>query len=134
MTEEERVAIAQHLNGAWMERDTSVLTELDPDFKFIPAIAGQVDGQGVSRDELLKFLEEIDQTWEKFQLENRGYRPVGDHAVLILNVVHAVGRGSGIAFDRELPSIMRFRGDRAFELHSFFDVDEAVAYAEKEHA
>lgn len=135
MTDDERLAIAQRLNRAWMERDTSVLSELDADFRFIPAIAGAVDEHGVGRDELLKFLEEVDATWESFEVENREYQPVGDSAVLILNVVHAVGRGSGIAFDRELPSVMRFRGDKAIELRSFFELDEALEYAnEKEPA
>ena len=68
-SEDERVAIARTLQGAWNERDTSVLSELvDPDFRFIPAIAGQVDEQGVSRENLPQFLAELDEA-QKFATE-----------------------------------------------------------------
>ena len=134
--EDERVATARALQGAWNERDTSVLSELvDPDFRFIPAIAGQVDEQGVSREGLPQFLAELDETWEKFEIESREYRPVGERTVVILNRLQAVGRGSGIEFDREMPAVMWFRGGRALGLRSFLDLDEAMEFAnEKEHA
>jgi ketosteroid isomerase-like protein len=134
--EEERVAIARTLQGAWNARDTSVLSELvDPDFRFMPAIAGQVDEHGVSREELPQFLTELDETWEKWEIEAREYHPVGERTVLILSRVHAVGRGSGIEFDRDLHAVVRFRDGKAVELRSFLDLDEAKRYAdEKEHA
>ena len=104
------------------------------DFEFIPAIAAGVEGGSIrGRDEVRKFFETLDETWESFNVDGDEFREVGNQ-VLVLGRVRAKGRGSGLELDQPMTNVMWFRDGKIARMQSFLDHDAAIAAASTELA
>ena len=126
-----RIELASRALDAWNRRDLRWLQEnATADIEFVPAIAATVDGSSVhGPEELIRFLEAMDESWESFRIEVEEFRLIGDQVVGRGRVL-AKGRGSGVELDQPLGSLLSFEGDKIARLQSYLDPEEALAAAQ----
>jgi ketosteroid isomerase-like protein len=134
---EEKVQLAREAVKAWNRRDADwLIANSVPDVEFIPAVAGGVEGQGrvVHRaDGFRDFFSDLDETWERFEIEPEEFREVGE-AVISICHVHARGRASGLELDQPIAMVSWFRDGKFARARSFLDVGEALEAAKQEVA
>ena len=100
------------------------------DMEFVPAIAATVDGGSVhGPEEMMRFLERMDESWESFRIEPGEFQIVGNKVVSSGRIV-AKGRGSGVELDQAAGTLFSFDGDKIAQVQSYLDPDEALAAAE----
>jgi ketosteroid isomerase-like protein len=129
----DKVELARQAYDAWIRGDFDVMATLvAEDLEFVPAVAAGVEGGSVrGRDEVLRFFENLDETWETFRVEPDEFRPVGDR-VLMVGHVKAKGRGSGLELDQPMLSVLWFRDGKIARMQSFLDEGAALEAAEQE--
>jgi len=127
---EGRVELAREGFDAWNRRDRGWMRDnATADFEFEPAIAAAVEGGSVKGiDAVIGFLENLDETWESFQLAPEEFRGVGEQ-ILMPGRIFAKGRGSGVELAQPMASVFWFRDGRISRMESFPDVDEATEAA-----
>jgi ketosteroid isomerase-like protein len=126
-----RIELARAAVEAWNRRDLDWLRRnVTAEFEFVPAVAATVEGVSVKGPEgMVRFLEEMDESWETFRIEPEEFKLVGD-VVLGRGRVLARGRGSGLELDQPLGSVIRFEGSKIARLQSYLDPGEALVAAE----
>ena len=129
------VELAREAYDAWMRGDFDAMeTMVAEDLEFVPAVAAGVEGGSVrGRDEVLRFFENLDETWETFRVEPDEFRAVGGR-VLMVGHVRAKGRGSGLELDQPMLSVVWFREGKIARMQSFLDEAAALEAAEHEVA
>jgi ketosteroid isomerase-like protein len=129
--------LARRSLTAWSQRDVEWFIEnTTPEFEFVPAIITTVEGEGGAvrgRENIRQFFAELDEPWESFMVEERGYREVGEQVVCVTHL-RARGRGSGLELDQPVAMVLWFSDDKIARARSFLDLDEALAAAEKARA
>ena len=128
-----RVQLVRQAVDAWNRKDAEwVIAHSTPDMEFLPAVAGSVEGEERRRlrgaDGFRRFFADLDETWERFEVEAQEFREVGDVIVCVCRV-HAKGRGSGLELDQPMAMVSWFRGDKFARAQSFLDLDEALEAA-----
>jgi ketosteroid isomerase-like protein len=94
----ENVEIVRRGYGSWTNHDFSAIPEvIDPDL-------------GVYRglDGLWRFLEQLDETWERFQIEPEEFIDAGDNVVVAVRMSQK-GRGNGVEPEMRLFSVWTLR-------------------------
>jgi ketosteroid isomerase-like protein len=132
----ERVELARQAVEAWNRRDAGwVIAHSTPDLEFVPAVAGSVEGAERrafrGADGIRSFFADLEETWERFEVEAEEYREVGDVIVVVCRV-HAKGRASGLALDQPMAMVSWFRGEKFARAQSFLDRDEALEAAKEQ--
>ena len=118
---------------AWFSGDVKTLEEIaTEDVEFVPAIAAGVEG-GVVRglDGVRRFLEELAETWERFEMEDAEFHEVGEQVVTTARL-RAKGRGSGVELDHPISNVVWFREGKVARLQSFLDPEQALEAAAKD--
>jgi ketosteroid isomerase-like protein len=95
---EENVKVMRRCYGFWTNGDFSAIPEVvDPDL-------------GVYRglDGLRRFIEQLDEVWERFQIEPEEFIGAGDNVVVAVRV-SGKGRGKGVEPEVRLFSIWTLR-------------------------
>ena len=126
----DRLKLAREGFAAWNRRDRQWLQEhATADVEFVPAIAAAVEGGSVKGiDAMIRFQEDLDESWESFEIKIDEFRVVGDCVVGEGRVV-AKGRGSGLELNQPLTTVVFFEGEKFARMQSFLDRDEALAAA-----
>ena len=107
----------------------AIIERSTPDLEFVPAVAASVDGEAVrGPDEVRRFMADLGETWEAFNIEVDEFRGVGEQ-VVILGRVHATGRGSGVELDQPFAMACWFRDGKFARTQSFLDHDAAIEAA-----
>jgi ketosteroid isomerase-like protein len=132
----ERVELARQAVDAWNRRDAEWLSaNSTPDIEFTPGVAGSFEGEAQrpfrGPDGLRRFFADLDETWERFEVEAQEFREFGD-ALVTLCRVHARGRASGLELDQAMAMVNWFRGDKFARAKSFLDLDEALEAAKEQ--
>jgi len=125
--------LARQAVDAWNRRDADwVIANCTPDFEFVPAVAGSVEGEERrtvrGADGIRRFFTDLEETWDRFEVEAQDFREVGD-ALVVFCRIHARGRGSGLELDQPMAMVSWFRGDKFARAQSFLDQDEALEVA-----
>lgn len=76
-------------------------------------------------DELLRGMGEIREAWEHLSLQPERFIEAGDQ-VLVLEMVHGRGRGSGIEVATRAGSVYTLRGGRILRVVVYWDSSEAL--------
>ena len=129
----ENVQLAREGFDAWFRGDFDAMDEMAvEDVEFVPAVAAAVEGGSVrGRDDVRRFFQSLDETWETFRIEADEFREIGDR-VLMVGHVRAKGRGSGVELDQPMLSVVWFRDDKIARMQSFLDEEAALEAAERE--
>jgi ketosteroid isomerase-like protein len=127
---EANVELARRGYARWSAGDVDGMIEMiTPDFEFVPAIAGTVEGGTVKGpDEARRFFTGLNETWETFQIEADEFRDLGDR-VLSSGRLIAKGRGSEVELDHPFYSVVWIRDGRFARMQSFLEQDAAEAAA-----
>jgi uncharacterized protein len=127
----ENVEIVRTLIEEWNRGDVDALiARATEDFEWHPALVESVEGEAFrGHDGFREFLSGWKETWESWDLEAEELRDLGEQ-VLALTRVRARGRGSGLEIDQPFAHLFEFRDRQVCRGQTFFDRDEAVAFAE----
>ena len=132
---QENVEAVHEWIAAINRRDLAALLELaDPDIEFRSYLAALSGSGGAYRghDGLKRYLRDLDDAWESFQVEQDECRDLGE-IVLMVGRLHARGRSSGLEVKERLAFLHTFREGtgpgRYVRLEFFATVDEALAAA-----
>jgi ketosteroid isomerase-like protein len=128
---EQNFAVVREVLDAWNRADIdAVIAHAAEDFEWHPALVESVEGEAFrGHDGFRRFLDDWASTWESWELEAEEMREFGEQ-VLVLTHVKAKGRGSGIAIDQPFAHLFEFDGDLICRAQTFFDRNEAIAFAE----
>jgi ketosteroid isomerase-like protein len=127
-----RVEFAREGRDAWNRRDHGWMRDhATADFEFVPAIAAAVEGGSIKGIEaVIGFFEDLDESWETFEIEIDEFRLVGDQVAGKGRVV-AKGRGSGVELNQPLSTLVSFDGEKLARMQSFLGHDAALEAAEQ---
>jgi ketosteroid isomerase-like protein len=128
-----KVELARQAVDAWNRKDADwVIANCVPEMEFVPAVAGSVEGEERrtvrGADGIRSFFADLEETWERFEVEAQEFREVRD-AVVVFCRIHAKGRGSGLELDQPMAMVSWFRGGKFARAQSFLDIDEALRAA-----
>ena len=134
---QENVEAVREWIAAINRRDLAALLELaDPDIEFrsyLSALSGS-DGAYRGHDGLKRYLRDLSDAWESFQVAQDECRDLGE-TVLMVGRLHARGRASGLEVEERLAFLHTFRegtGPGRYVRHqSFATVDEALEAARR---
>jgi ketosteroid isomerase-like protein len=127
---QENVEIVKRTRDAYNRRDVDAHLELaTEDYVLLPAVAGSVETGGIrGRDDLRRYFEMIDETWEGFRINADDFRDLGER-VLVIGHTEGRGRGSGAAVDSPYAAIFDFRDGKWWRAQGYLDHDEALRAA-----
>lgn len=126
---EENVAIVKRSIDAVNRRDLDAYAALiTPDFELIPAMTGFTGVSFRGREGFGRYLEELGDTWEEFQVVAEELRDL-DAMVLVFMRLEARGRGSGVPVTARQAFICDFRGGKISRTRSYLDHGEALRAA-----
>jgi ketosteroid isomerase-like protein len=72
------------------------------------------------------YFEEIDRTWEVFQLRPQEFREVANNAVMFVGSAYGKGKTSGVEIDTPIWVLFWFREGKAYRGMSFLSEAEAL--------
>jgi ketosteroid isomerase-like protein len=113
---EENVEIVRRCYEFWTNRDFSLLTEVvDPDA--VLDLSRNVFNPGIHRgfDDFRRFLEQVDEVWENFQIQPEELIDGGDH-VVAASRMSGRGRGSGVEVEMQLFAVWTLRDGKVLRL------------------
>jgi ketosteroid isomerase-like protein len=122
-------AVARKLFELAAEGDTeSILELLDPEVVWL-GTRGGLDANRVSRgpDAFVAYMQEIEQTWEDFEVEVQRVIEADETVVVFLRET-ARGRGA-LDVESETAVVLKVRGGRIVEARGYLDHDEALEVA-----
>jgi uncharacterized protein len=124
----ENVDKAREFIAAYNRRDfDAAVASFDPDIDWVlPARQRSDSGQGL--DAVIRFFEDIDETWEDLRLEPREFVDAGDRVATRLR--HHGRSRSGLEIDEELyHQVATFRDGKIVRMEYFGSWDEALEAA-----
>ncbi|MEK6276878.1 MAG: nuclear transport factor 2 family protein [Actinomycetota bacterium] len=77
-------------------------------------------------DEIRRWMDEIDEQFERWELSVEESRELSDGSLLLLGQVNFRGRASGVEFDQPIGWLLRFSGERVSEMRNFPDHQRAL--------
>jgi ketosteroid isomerase-like protein len=106
---------------AFDTRDIEALLALsDPDCEWLPFRA-QLEGSVYRGHEgVRRFVADMDEDWSEFRIDPDEIRDLGDR-VLVIGVVHALARGSGVRVENLAGFVLDVRDGRVARLVSYSD-------------
>jgi ketosteroid isomerase-like protein len=126
---QENVDKTRDFIDAYNRRDfDAAMASFDPDVEWIlPEHQSSDSGRGP--DEIRRFWEGIDETFDELQLEPQEFIDAGDRVATRLRH-HGRGKGSGIEINEELyHQVVTFRDGRMVRIEYFADWAEALQAA-----
>ena len=126
---EENVAKARDFIAAYNRRDfDAAVQDFDPEIEWVlPARQSSDSCRGP--DEVKRFWEGIDETFEELRLEPQEWVDAGDRVATRLRH-HGQGKGSGIEINQELyHQLVTFRDGRMARIEYFAEWSEALEAA-----
>jgi ketosteroid isomerase-like protein len=122
---EQNIEVARRATDAFNRRDVEELVEVShPDSEWLPFRAQVEGGVYCGHAGIRQFVVDMDEDWERFEVEQVELVDLGDR-VLLIGRVHAVGRGSGVTLENDAGFVMDFRDGQLWRLVSYSDPDEA---------
>ena len=124
----ENVDKAREFIAAYNRRDfDAAVASFDPDIDWVlPARQRSDSGQGL--DAVIRFFEDIDETWEELRLEPWEFVDAGDRVATRLR--HHGRSRSGLEIDEELyHQVATFRDGKIVRMEYFGSWDEALEAA-----
>ena len=100
-----------------------------PRAELVPLKAVLEGGSYHGHDGLRRFLVDMSDDWERFDLAADEFRPIGTNRILIMGRVLARGRASGVDVDYQAAWLCYLRGGMVVRVHFYSDRDEALAAA-----
>lgn len=125
----ENVEVVRSMFEAFARRDLpAVLDTVHPEVELRPGLVGGLEGTVYrGQDGYRQFLEDVDSTWEDFQVRLDELRDLGDTVVVL---GHTWGRGrEGIPVDAPGGWVMGMRDGRIHRFRSFNTWDETLEAA-----
>jgi ketosteroid isomerase-like protein len=112
----------------WNSGDrTPPLDDVHPEIEVQTAIAGAFRGEPFRGYEgVREWLGALDESFEGWDIDLGEIRE-RDEVVVVLGVVHARGRGSGLELDMPIGWVVEFSDAKVIRLHILRDHDEALA-------
>jgi ketosteroid isomerase-like protein len=113
---QENVEVVRRCYGFWTNRDFSLLTEVvDPDA--VLDLSRNVFNPGIHHgfDDLRRFLEQVDEAWENFQIEPEELIDGDDHVFAAVRM-SGRGRGSGVEVEMQLFAVWTLREGKVLRL------------------
>jgi ketosteroid isomerase-like protein len=127
---ESHVDLVRRGLDAFNRKDAVALVEtLDPDAELVPMRSVLEGGAYQGHQGLRRFMEEMDDDWESFQLAGEEFRAVGQDRVLVLGRVVARGRASGVDVDSPAAWLCYVRAGRVARVRFYSDPAEAIEAA-----
>ena len=128
---QENVELVRRAFDAFNRRDADALLScFHADAEWRPAFApGGMEGRTyVGHDGILKWLAEVSESWEKFELRDFNARPAGAR-VVVLGHIHARGRASGVEIDQGLGQVWEIEQGKAVRTTAYASQAEALEAA-----
>jgi ketosteroid isomerase-like protein len=127
---EPNIGVVQRAFDAIGRRDLdAVLEEVDPNVELHPFVSvwrrtyrGHAGIEQWSKD--------VAELWEEFSVLPRGFRDLGDDALLVLAQWHGRGKGSTTAIDGPAAVVIRFRDGKAASVDVYLDEAHALKSVE----
>lgn len=82
-------------------------------------------------DGIRRWMAEVDEQFDFWELDADEYRDVGDHGVLVLGKVRLRGRSSGVELEQPLAWVFRFEDGMIVESWFYPDHADGIATAEE---
>jgi ketosteroid isomerase-like protein len=113
---QENVEIVRRCYDFWTNRDFSLLTEV-VDSDAVLDLSRNVFNPGIHRgfDDFRRFLEQVDEMWENFQIEPEEFIDGDDHVVAAVRM-SGRGRGSGVEVEMQLFAAWTLREGKVLRL------------------
>ena len=133
----ENLEVAQDVVAAWNSHDFERwLACWDASCEWVPRLRGEVEGKQTYRghEGLRRYWEEDDSVWDRFLVDFRDVRAIGDQVVMI-GTATASGKESGVEITRPLAIRFQVTGRKIIRGESYLDVNdalEAVGLAEQD--
>jgi ketosteroid isomerase-like protein len=126
---QENVDKARDFIEAYNRRDFDAAVEsFDPEIEWVLP-EGQSSDSGRGPDEIKRFWEGLDETFDELRLLPQEFIDAGDHVVTRLRH-HGRGKLSGVEIDEELyHQVATFRAGRIVRMEYFAEWSEALAAA-----
>jgi ketosteroid isomerase-like protein len=112
----------------WNSGSREIPTATHPDAVLHSALTG---GDYDGHDGIRRWMAEIDEQFDFWELVADEYREVGDEGLLVLGAVRMRGRASGLRLEQPLAWVFRFSGGMIVESWFYPDQAEGIAAAEK---
>jgi ketosteroid isomerase-like protein len=127
---EANVGVVQRALDAVSRRDLdALLEELDPNVEVHPFVSvWQRTYRGHAGIE--QWSKDTAELWEEFSLRPRGFRDLGDDALLVLAQWRGRGKGSAPAIDGPAALVIRFRNGKAASIDVYLDEASALKAVE----
>lgn len=123
----ENVEVVRRLNQAFNCGDLDAfLGLLHPDVEWVPILAKLEGTVYRGRDEVRRWVAELDRDWAEFHPDPQEFRDLGD-VVLALGTWHARARTSGLSLDSQPGAwVARIRAGKIVRYETFTDRSEAL--------
>lgn len=113
---QENVEIVRRCYGYWADRDlSSVEKAIDPDAVLDLSRNELNPGVHHGLDGFRRFVDQIDEVWENFEIEPQEFIDAGDHVVAAVRI-SGKGRGSGVKVGMELFNVWTLRDGKVMKL------------------
>ena len=126
----ENVAVVEAIVEAMNEGDLDrVIAQIDPDefeLDYSRSLSPDLTGVHHGHRAIRRFLEELVEPWEEFELIADKFIEVGDHVILVSHTRNH-GRGSGVEVVARGAALYEFRGGRLVAWRLFQGEEEALA-------
>src|SRR5437660_12608436 len=120
---QENVEIVQGFFEAWNGGDEDAVREMhDPDLIVRPAEGWPEAGPHVGREAVMRWYEQLRETWDADAVEPNSLIDAGDR-VVVRQVWHAVGHGP--ESNMEFTSVITVRKGRIILVEFFWDYEQA---------
>jgi ketosteroid isomerase-like protein len=123
---QENVELVQSWFERWSEGDRDFSTdELHPDFQVISRLQREpFEG----REGLHRWMQEIDEQFQEWELVGDEWRDTGDR-VVALGRVRLRGKGSGVGIDQPHGWLVEFKDGKVFRFRHFARPEDALEAA-----
>jgi ketosteroid isomerase-like protein len=129
MTSEALAVVRTFFELTAADDEAGILEHLDPDVVWF-GTRGGLDGHRVVRgpDAFLDYLREVEEPWERFEVEIERLIEVGDTVVAFMRETAQASRGN-LDVQNETAAILKVRERKIVEVRGYLDRDEALRAA-----
>ena len=123
---QENVELVRGWFERWNRRDREIVEdEVHPDMRVISRLQREPFR---GPEGLRRWMEEIDEQFQEWELLTDEWRDAGDR-VVVIGRIRLQGRESGVGFDQPAGWIVEVRDGRLFSLQTFVEPEEALRVA-----
>ena len=127
---EQNVEVVGRAVEAFRHRDPSALAELcDPDIEFRSAFAAAGGRTYRGHEDLRRYMQDIDATFEDWHTEDEEAIDAGTDRVVLIYRIVGEGRGSGVPIDQRIAILWTLHDGKLLLGDVYLDPDEALEAA-----